>query len=179
MGAIVAFCRVRTPTERRVREIRDSVNKQEAISLEILNYKRGGTAFWNAVFIAPVFNDTGELTYFFASQLDVTPRRSSEQSFRHAQKMEAIGQLTAGLAHDFNNLLQIVAGNLDLVLAGELIERQRRLLDNAARATDRGTKLTRQLLAFARKTRLKPRRVNLNDLIHEFGALIDNRSVRK
>ena len=88
--------------------------------------------------------------------------------------MEAIGQLTAGLAHDFNNLLQIVTGNIELVLTGDLDDRQRRLLTNAARATDRGTKLTRQLLAFARKTRLEPKRINLNDLIHDFGDLIDN-----
>ena len=157
-----------------VADLRDAVARREAISLEILNYKRDGSAFWNAVFIAPVFDDHGELIYFFASQLDVTRRRSSEQSFRQAQKMEAIGQLTAGLAHDFNNLLQVVAGNIDLVLAGELDERQHRLLSNAAKAAERGTKLTRQLLAFARKTRLEPRRINLNDLIHEFGDLIDN-----
>ena len=157
-----------------VADLRDAVARREAISLEILNYKRDGSAFWNAVFIAPVFDDHGELIYFFASQLDVTRRRSSEQSFRQAQKMEAIGQLTAGLAHDFNNLLQVVAGNIDLVLAGELDERQHRLLSNAAKAAEWGTKLTRQLLAFARKTRLEPRRINLNDLIHEFGDLIDN-----
>ena len=157
-----------------VADLRDAVARREAISLEILNYKRDGSAFWNAVFIAPVFDDHGELIYFFASQLDVTRRRSSEQSFRQAQKMEAIGQLTAGLAHDFNNLLQVVAGNIDLVLAGDLDERQHRLLSNAAKAAEWGTKLTRQLLAFARKTRLEPRRINLNDLIHEFGDLIDN-----
>ncbi|WP_093225811.1 histidine kinase famiy protein [Sphingomonas sp. NFR15] len=157
-----------------VREIREAVAGQEAISLEILNYRRDGSPFWNAVFIAPVYDEQDELLYFFASQLDVTRRRSSEQAFRQAQKMEAIGQLTAGLAHDFNNLLQVVAGNLDLVLHSELNERQTRLLTNAAKATDRGSRLTRQLLAFARKTRLEPRQVNLNDLIHEFGELLDN-----
>ncbi len=157
-----------------VRELRDSVTNSDAISIEILNYRRDGSAFWNAVFIAPVYDDDGNLIYFFASQLDVTRRRASEHAFRQAQKMEAIGQLTAGLAHDFNNLLQVVAGNLDIVLGDDLNERQRRLLSNAARASERGAKLTRQLLAFARKTRLEPRRVNLNDLIHEFGDLIDN-----
>lgn len=157
-----------------VRAMRDAISTQEAISTEILNYRRDGSPFWNAVFIAPVYDDDGVLIYFFASQLDVTRRRSSEQAFRQAQKMEAIGQLTAGLAHDFNNLLQVVAGNIDMVLSGELDERQRRLLANAGRAADRGAKLTRQLLAFARKTRLEPKRVDLNDLIHEFGDLIEN-----
>lgn len=164
-----------TDTDREaVRALRSAVAAREAISIEILNYRRDGTPFWNAVFVAPVYDDDGKLIYFFASQLDITRRRSSEQAFRQAQKMEAIGQLTAGLAHDFNNLLQVVTGSLEMVLGGELDERQRRLLSNAARAAERGTKLTRQLLAFARKTRLEPQRVNLNDLIHEFGDLIDN-----
>lgn len=164
-----------TDTDREaVRALRSAVAAREAISIEILNYRRDGTPFWNAVFVAPVYDDDGRLIYFFASQLDITRRRSSEQAFRQAQKMEAIGQLTAGLAHDFNNLLQVVTGSLEMVLGGELDERQRRLLGNAARAAERGTKLTRQLLAFARKTRLEPQRVNLNDLIHEFGDLIDN-----
>ena len=164
-----------TDTDREaVRALRSAVAAREAISIEILNYRRDGTPFWNAVFVAPVYDDDGKLIYFFASQLDITRRRSSEQAFRQAQKMEAIGQLTAGLAHDFNNLLQVVTGSLEMVLGGELDERQRRLLGNAARAAERGTKLTRQLLAFARKTRLEPQRVNLNDLIHEFGDLIDN-----
>lgn len=164
-----------TDTDREaVRALRNAVAAREAISIEILNYRRDGTPFWNAVFVAPVYDDDGKLIYFFASQLDITRRRSSEQAFRQAQKMEAIGQLTAGLAHDFNNLLQVVTGSLEMVLGGEVDERQRRLLGNAARAAERGTKLTRQLLAFARKTRLEPQRVNLNDLIHEFGDLIDN-----
>ena len=157
-----------------VRALREAVGAQEAISTEVLNYRRDGSPFWNAVFVAPVYDEDGTLIYFFASQLDVTRRRASEQAFRQAQKMEAIGQLTAGLAHDFNNLLQVVAGNLDIVLADDLNERQRRLLSNAARAAERGAKLTRQLLAFARKTRLEPRRVDLNELINEFGDLIDN-----
>jgi PAS domain S-box-containing protein len=157
-----------------VRELREAIATEEAISIEILNYRRDGSPFWNAVFIAPVYDDHGELIYFFASQLDVTRRRSSEQAFRQAQKMEAIGQLTAGLAHDFNNLLQVVTGNLDILLGTEIDERQRRLLGNAARAAERGAKLTRQLLAFARKTRLEPRRINLNQVLHEFGDLLDN-----
>lgn len=157
-----------------VRALREAVGAQEAISTEILNYRRDGSPFWNAVFVAPVYDDDGTLIYFFASQLDVTRRRSSEQAFRQAQKMEAIGQLTAGLAHDFNNLLQVVTGNLDIVLGDDLNDAHRRMLGNAARAAERGARLTRQLLAFARKTRLEPRRINMNELIHEFGDLIDN-----
>jgi len=157
-----------------VAEMRGAVDAKEAIAIEVLNYRRDGSSFWNAVFIAPVLGPDGELLYFFASQLDVTRRRQSEQAFRQAQKMEAIGQLTAGLAHDFNNLLQVVSGNIDIVAGQVEDERHQRLLTNAARAADRGSKLTRQLLAFARKTRLEPKTVDMNQLIHEFGDLLDN-----
>ncbi|MET0309241.1 MAG: histidine kinase famiy protein [Sphingomonas sp.] len=174
MGRNCRFLQGADTDRNAVRDLRDAVAREEAISLEILNYRRDGTPFWNAVFVAPVYDDSGALIYFFASQLDVTRRRSSEQAFRQAQKMEAIGQLTAGLAHDFNNLLQVVAGNLDIVMGGELTDQHRRLLGNAGRAAERGAKLTRQLLAFARKTRLEPKSVDLNQLIHEFGDMLDN-----
>lgn len=157
-----------------VDELRQAINEQRAVSVELLNYKRDGTPFWNACFLGPVFDTDGKLLYFFASQLDVTRRRTSEQAFRQAQKMESIGQLTAGLAHDFNNLLQVVSGNLELALSRTQDESLRRPLENASRAAERGSKLTKQLLAFARKTRLEPKPTNLNNLIVEFGEMLEN-----
>ncbi|UVF21356.1 histidine kinase famiy protein [Microvirga terrae] len=157
-----------------VAELREAIAENHAVSVELLNYKRDGTPFWNACFIAPVFDKDDKLLYFFASQLDVTRRRTSEQAFRQAQKMESIGQLTAGLAHDFNNLLQVVSGNLELALSRTDDESLRRPLENASRAAERGAKLTKQLLAFARKTRLEAKPTNLNTLITEFGDMLEN-----
>jgi len=156
-----------------VAEIRKAVAEQRAIALDILNYKADGTPFWNALYLGPIFDQEGQLLYFFASQMDVTERRASEQSSLQAQKMEAIGQLTAGMAHDFNNLLQVINGNLELALlglggnqnAGEPIRR-------AQRAAMKAGKLTQQLLTFARKQRLEPRRVNLNSLLVEFSEML-------
>ncbi|WP_199743193.1 response regulator [Sphingomonas ginsenosidivorax] len=156
-----------------VAELRTAIEARQAVSIELLNYKRDGTPFWNAVFLGPVYDVDGKLLYFFASQLDVTRRRNSEQMQRQSQKMESIGQLTAGLAHDFNNLLQVVNGNLELLATQDLGERARRYVDTARAASERGAKLTRQLLSFARKTRLDPRAVNVSDLIFEFGELLE------
>jgi PAS domain S-box-containing protein len=156
-----------------VHEMREAIAARRAVSVELLNYKRDGTPFWNGVYIAPVYDRDGKLIYFFASQLDITRRRMSEQAFRQAQKMEAIGQLTAGLAHDFNNLLQVVLGNLENAKARATDERLRRSIDNASAAADRGAKLTRQLLAFARRTRLEPKVVDLNALLDEFSNLLE------
>lgn len=154
--------------------LREAIAKRESVALEILNYKRDGTPFWNAVFIGPVYDTSGQLLYFFASQLDVTRRRESEQAFQQAQKMEAIGQLTAGLAHDFNNLLQVVNGNLEMLegkLAGEKLQAY---LERARSAAERGAKLTGQLLAFARKTRLTPRAVDISDCVTGFVDVLES-----
>jgi PAS domain S-box-containing protein len=157
-----------------VAELRQAIADQKAISVELLNYKRDGTPFWNAVYIAPVHDETGRLLYFFASQLDVTRRRMSEQAFRQAQKMEAVGQLTAGLAHDFNNLLQVVTGNLEFLRVKLADDRLHRYADNAREAAERGARLTKQLLAFARKTRLESRALDISALVHSFGELMES-----
>jgi PAS domain S-box-containing protein len=162
-----------------VRELREAIAGRHAVSAELLNYKKDGTPFWNALFMGPIFDREGRLLYFFASQLDITRRRTSEQAFRQAQKMEAIGQLTAGLAHDFNNLLQIVVGNLQTAVeevaslapdaAGDAL---RNAVAGADRATQQAARLTQQLLAFARKTRLEPKPTDLNTLVPEFSGML-------
>ena len=174
LGRNCRFLQGAQTDRQQVAELRQSVEQRNSIALEILNYKRDGTPFWNAVFIGPVYDTSGTLLYFFASQLDVTRRRETEQSFRQAQKMESIGQLTAGLAHDFNNLLQVVNGNLEM-LAGRIDDaRSERYLHNARSAAERGAKLTSQLLAFARKTRLEPRPVDISECIHSFAEMIES-----
>ena len=87
--------------------------------------------------------------------------------------MEAIGQLTGGLAHDFNNLLTIIMGNLQL-LEGKLDgdEKAVKRANEALDAARKGSDLTRQLLAFARKQDLEPREVEINDLVTGMEALI-------
>jgi signal transduction histidine kinase/CheY-like chemotaxis protein len=96
----------------------------------------------------------------------IADRSKIEAAFRQAQKMEAIGQLTGGVAHDFNNLLSAVLGNLELLDARVADnEPARRLVRNAARAAERGAKLTQQLLAFARKQHLRPEPVDVNETV--------------
>ncbi|MFC0388088.1 PAS domain-containing protein [Muricoccus vinaceus] len=158
----------------KVSELREGIAQGHAVSVELLNYKRDGTPFWNGVYLAPVHDDSGRLIYFFASQLDVTRRRTSEQAFRQAQKMESIGQLTAGLAHDFNNLLLVAAGNLEILRARLNDRNLQRYADRMGQALERGARLTKQLLAFARKTHLDPRPVNLTALVNDFGDMLES-----
>ncbi|KAA2236693.1 PAS domain S-box protein [Salinarimonas soli] len=81
----------------------------------------------------------------------------AEAALRQAQKMEAIGQLTGGVAHDFNNLLTIIRSSTDFLRRRDLPEdRRRRYVDAISDTVDRASKLTGQLLAFARRQALKP-----------------------
>lgn len=161
-----------------VDEIRNAIAAEREIATEILNYKKDGSTFWNALFISPVYNKEGQLVYFFGSQLDVSRRRDAEDALRQAHKMEALGQLTGGIAHDFNNLLQIMVGYLDLMengLAKPDLDRHRleRSARNIRSAVDRASTLTQQLLAFARKQKLDGRVVNMNELLQNIATLAE------
>jgi len=96
--------------------------------------------------------------------LDVTEHKSLEDQFLQAQKMEAVGRLAGGVAHDFNNLLSVIFGYSDLMnQALHQHDPLARYLAEIIKASDRATALTRQLLAFSRKTIMAPQILNLND----------------
>ncbi len=100
-------------------------------------------------------------------------RSRTEEQLAHAQRLEAIGQLTGGVAHDFNNLLTVISGNLQL-LEAELPDQSglQEVIASALRAVDRGSNLTRRLLTFARRQPLQPRAVVPRPLIEELGNML-------
>lgn len=151
------------------RAIRDRTD----IAVEIQNFRKDGTAFWNALFVSPIFDRDGKLLYFFGSQLDVTRRREAEMALRRAQKMEAIGQLTGGIAHDFNNLLQVIIGNLQMArTVTEQPDKLNRYHEAVMQAAQKARVLTQQLLAFSRKQPLEARVVNLNRVVSDLNDLL-------
>ncbi|WP_207540347.1 histidine kinase famiy protein [Sabulicella rubraurantiaca] len=159
-----------------VAEVRQAIEAQREVSVEILNYRKDRSAFWNALFISPVYDQGGELIYFFASQLDISRRRDAEEALRQAQKMEALGQLTGGIAHDFNNLLQVIIGYTDALRDAGTRNNPARLdkaVEAISQAAARGATLTQQLLAFARKQRLEGRPASLNTLVEGMAPLIE------
>ncbi len=105
---------------------------------------------------------------------EIAEHRTTEASLRHAQKMEAVGQLTGGIAHDFNNLLTAVLGSLAL-LRKRLPQgdpKAERLLDTALQGAERGAALTQRLLAFGRRQPLRPDTVRLQSVIPGMSALL-------
>ncbi|MGJ7519382.1 histidine kinase famiy protein [Variovorax sp. LT1P1] len=152
-----------------VKEIAEAVADRREISIELLNYRKDGSSFWNALYVSPVFNEDKEVVYYFASQLDVSRRRDAEEALGQAQKMEALGQLTGGISHDFNNLLQVMSGHLDILelksRRGEVdMQAVTRGIENIRSAVSKAATLTQQLLAFSRKQRLEGRPLNLNSV---------------
>jgi two-component system, cell cycle sensor histidine kinase and response regulator CckA len=97
---------------------------------------------------------------------DISDRVKAEHQRRHADKMEAVGNLAAGFAHDFNNILTIVQGHTSLLLSAGQFDRQaNRSLQQVSYAAERAAALTRQLLTFSRRQVMRPRPLDLNKLI--------------
>ena len=127
----------------------------------------------------PIRDNAGRVAMVLPEGRDVTAQKEAElrleeaeESLRHAQKMEAVGQLTGGIAHDFNNILAIVGGNLELMRRHSLAEEVRRLVDAALRAVSRGGTLTQHLLAFSRKQNLTPTVVSMNEIAADTAAML-------
>lgn len=104
---------------------------------------------------------------------DLTQSKMIERQLWHAQRMEAVGQLTGGMAHDFNNLLAVIIGNLDLLEEkldpnGPVHE----LAGQALTAAIRGAELTRKLLAFSRQQALETKVFDLNELVASTAQLL-------
>jgi signal transduction histidine kinase/CheY-like chemotaxis protein len=88
------------------------------------------------------------------------------QKLSQSQKMEAMGQLTGGVAHDFNNLLTVILGNAEYLAEKLAANRElHKIADSIATAAERGSDLTRSLLAFARKQPLMPQDIDIGQKI--------------
>jgi PAS domain S-box-containing protein len=133
---------------------------------EILNRKKNGELYWENVTIGPVRDENGQITNFVAFKIDITEKKSIELQYQQAQKMEAVGRLAGGVAHDFNNILTVINGYCELILRklkpkssfyNEIV--------SISRAGQKATNLTNQLLAFSRRQIIRPRVLNLNDII--------------
>jgi PAS domain S-box-containing protein len=97
---------------------------------------------------------------------DLTQRRQLETQLRQSQKMQAFGQLAAGVAHDFNNVLTVIQGNVSLLLTGQLSPTEQASASaETFRAVERAANLTRQLLTFSRRQPMKPKDLDLNEVV--------------
>jgi PAS domain S-box-containing protein len=100
-------------------------------------------------------------------------RGRADEQLAHAQRLDALGQLTGGIAHDFNNLLTIISGNLQLLeMAGPMDVETMETVASASRAVERGSALTRKLLGFSRRQRLTPQPVRPELLLADLSDML-------
>jgi len=121
----------------------------------------------------PVRNAAGEIERVVGVARDITERREMADQLRHAQKMEAIGQLAGGVAHDFNNILSAITLQADLCSdpnfpVADVKEGLRQIRADA----DRAANLTRQLLLFSRKQVMQARDLDLNDVVTNLAKML-------
>lgn len=147
--------------------------KLSSFQIEKRYRTKHGQAVWGRMTVVVVRNSEGRPQYLLSMIEDVTQRRALEEQVQHAQKMEAVGQLAAGIAHEFNNLLTVVAGYAGLLerrLSPLSIERSspdvlHRYAKDILTAVSRASALTSQLLAFGRKQQQQLAPLNLNELV--------------
>ncbi|WP_249119390.1 PAS domain-containing sensor histidine kinase [Bradyrhizobium sp. AUGA SZCCT0158] len=121
----------------------------------------------------PLRDQHGAVIGAVPEAIDITERRKGEEALRQSQKMEAVGQLTGGVAHDFNNLLTIIRSATDFLRRRDLPdERRRRYIDAISDTVERASKLTAQLLAFARRQPLKPQVFDVGAQVEAVAQLV-------
>ena len=159
----------------------ETVRNHGRFEKEAWRVRKDGSRFWAHVIIDPIRDDEGNAIGYAKITRDITERRKAEEELQkarefslQAQKLEAIGQLTGGIAHDFNNLLMAVLGSLEL-LRKRLSDDPKSiaLLENAAQGAQRGTTLTKRMLAFARNYEMKKEAIDIPTLVHGMKELVE------
>ena len=143
--------------------------------------RKDSTRFWAYVIIDPIRSESGEIVGFAKVTRDLTERKEAQEKLEktrealfQSQKMEAIGQLTGGVAHDFNNLLMAVLGSLELLRKRLPHDpKMLALLENAVQGAERGTSLTKRMLAFARVQNLQQEAIFIPELVRGMTDLLE------
>jgi PAS domain S-box-containing protein len=142
--------------------------------------RKDGSHFWAFVVIDPIRDPAGDVIGYAKITRDITERKENQEKLEkvrefslQSQKLEAIGQLTGGVAHDFGNVLMTVLGSLEL-LRKRLPDDPKAiaLLENATQGAQRGTALTKRMLAFARVYEFKLEVIGIPELVRGMAELL-------
>jgi len=147
--------------------------KGVVVGFECEVYRKDLSKLWISQNVRAIRDESGNVLVHEGSIEDITERKTLEEQFRQAQKMEAVGKLAGGVAHDFNNLLTAIIGYSDLNLQqlrpGDPLRSD---IEEIKKAGQRASSLTRQLLAFSRKQVLEPRVLDLNHTVSDMHKML-------
>jgi PAS domain S-box-containing protein len=157
----------------RFRKMEMRLRQQEMLEPVTVHYRRASGEAFPAETVASVLRDAdGGFIGLIKLIRDISKQVVQDEALRKSQRMEAIGQLTGGIAHDFNNLLTIITGNHELLEMELKDAEQRDLLARANNAALMGARLTNRLLTFARRRRLEPIVLDLNEQVLAMAELL-------
>ncbi len=171
-----------TPEQMRqeVQPLLNQVQREGAAQSEVAHRRKDGTTFPTLMSVTLLHEPDKGAVGFVIFARDVTERRRAEEErqrletkVQQAQKFESLAVLAGGIAHDYNNLLTGVLGNVSLALL-ELPPNAsaREKIEQIEKAAERAADLAGQLLAYAGKSELIPRRLELNELVNDMAPLL-------
>jgi two-component system cell cycle sensor histidine kinase/response regulator CckA len=136
-------------------------------------YRKDGSTFEASLTISPIVDPQGRLTHFVGILRDVTQKNLLERQLFQAQKMQSVGTLAGGVAHEFNNLLAGISGYASLALREpEVVPPVRDFLQKVVELSERAAGLTRQMLAFARKSPVLRNLLSVEVLLRDTAELV-------
>jgi two-component system cell cycle sensor histidine kinase/response regulator CckA len=142
-------------------------------TFESVRLRRDGSIVEVAISGSPIFDASGAIVGISAIIRDITAQKRMAAQLQHAQRLESVGRLAGGVAHDFNNLLMAITGYAELIRM-DLPEDAPQQEDIRAllSSTERGARLTRQLLAFGRRQVLHPVPLDLNVVLRDMEGVL-------
>ncbi len=155
-------------------EILEKIARGESIEhSESVRVTKDGRRLDVSISVSPLRDAKGDVIGASAIARDITAQKRAERQLHQSQKMEAIGRLAGGVAHDFNNILGIIRActeflrdRIDTAAESSLY------VENIKKAIERGSSLTRQLLAFSRSSAIQPRVLDLNERLKDVSKLL-------
>ncbi|MEY4509872.1 MAG: hypothetical protein RLZZ450_1994, partial [Pseudomonadota bacterium] len=154
----------------------DGAPRPTAHEFRVLDEGTNTTPRWVEERTQPVDGFDGEPWRIAGIGTDVTRRHELEAALRQSQKMEAVGQLAGGVAHDFNNMLTAILHAAEELSVLATTDDQRRLSELVISAAERTADLTRKLLSFSRKGRVRSTPVDVHSVVADVVLLL-NRSI--
>ncbi|MEI7732443.1 MAG: PAS domain S-box protein [Verrucomicrobiota bacterium] len=155
------------------REMWNTLKRGEVWQGHFINRHKDGTLYEEEATVSPVRDAVGKTINYVAVKRDVTREVQLEAQFRQSQKMQAIGQLAAGVAHDFNNILTVILGHSSLLLEVKPPgSSHRKPIEAIATSAERAAQLVRQLLTFSRKQFVKASPMQIGSTLSSISEML-------
>ena len=151
-----------------IRQLKQAVADRREDQIDLWNYRKDGSRFWNSMFVGPVFDRAGRLIYLFGSQTDATARWEAEEARAQAQRLDALKAMAAGMAGGIDSLLSGIASTAEKLTQRSADSWEKEQLARITRSAASAGRLASQLLSFAGQARLNPKTADLNQLVIDF-----------